>query len=135
MNPLWPDLAGVRLRHAEEAFAAAEVLKAAGHLRDCVNRYYYAVFHATRSLLALEGFDTSRHGHLIGEFRRVFVKTQVVSREASDILGRLFKARSEGDYDDDRSFSSQEVDLLAHDARAFLDEIGRVLRAKGISGS
>ena len=46
------DLAKYRLESAQERLASAKLELEAGHLKDSVNRSYYAFFHIMRSLLA-----------------------------------------------------------------------------------
>lgn len=46
------DLAKYRLESAQERLAAAKLEMEAGHLKDSINRSYYAFFHTIRSLLA-----------------------------------------------------------------------------------
>ena len=39
------------------------------------NRSYYAIFHAIRSVNALDGFDSSKHSGVISHFNQEYVKT------------------------------------------------------------
>ena len=36
--------------------------------RSANNRAYYSIFHAIRSVLALDGFDSKKHSGVISEF-------------------------------------------------------------------
>ena len=48
---------------------------------DCkgaANRSYYAIFHAMRAVLALDGIDMKRHSGVMSEFRRLYIKTGIL---------------------------------------------------------
>lgn len=79
-------LAQVRLDHAGQCLSSAEALLAAEDFKGAANRTYYAVFHAMRSVLALDGIDRKHHSGIITEFRRRYIKTGIFTRELSDII-------------------------------------------------
>ena len=62
------DLSRYRLEQAQEMVHAASVLHAAGEYKSGNNRAYYAMFHAVRALLALEGVDYKKHSAVINHF-------------------------------------------------------------------
>ena len=42
------------------------------------HRSYYAIFHAMRAVLALDGIDMKRHSGVMSEFRRLYIKTGIL---------------------------------------------------------
>ncbi len=66
-------LSKLRFEHAEECAHAAEALYRADDLRGAANRSYYAVFHAMRAVLALDGIDRKHHSAIIAEFRLRYI--------------------------------------------------------------
>lgn len=126
------ELASARFERAEELYSDGEFLKDGQRLRSAANRYYYSAFYAAKSLLALVDFDASTHGRVIGEFRRLFVKTRTLPVEVSDHLVWLSNARTEGDYKDNRKFTSEELSDLARRARAVLDAVKAELVRRGV---
>jgi len=64
-------LAAYRLERAGELLDASQLLLEAGHIKDSVNRSYFAMFSAMRAVLALDGFDAKKHYGIISEFRKV----------------------------------------------------------------
>lgn len=63
------DLARYRFEKAtEDCHASGELLKL-NLYKQSMNRSYYAIFHAVRSLLALDGVDFKKHSQVIGYFQ------------------------------------------------------------------
>ncbi len=50
-----------RLEQASETLDAAQALLRSAHLRDAVNRGYYAMFYAALALLAIRSLGSSKH--------------------------------------------------------------------------
>ena len=63
------DLAKIRLERAEEMLASARKNFEIDELKTSLNRSYYAIFHAIRSVNCLEGFDLSKHSGVIAHFK------------------------------------------------------------------
>lgn len=94
------DLSAHRLAKAEALLHQAEVLFRDGAYDGSINRSYYAVFNAIRSLLAFLHIDSRRHSGVISFFDRYFVKTGIFDRTASQIVHMAFEVRQTGDYED-----------------------------------
>jgi uncharacterized protein (UPF0332 family) len=54
------ELAKYRIEKAKECLADAVDAFEESRLANSINRSYYAMFHATRALLALESFDSKK---------------------------------------------------------------------------
>ena len=113
------ELTQIRLRNAFECLGDAETLLERGSLKSAANRAYYAVFHAMRAVLALDGIDMRHHSGVIAEFRRLYIKTGVFPMELSAAISGLFNLRSESDYDDMYCASEDVVALHVKNARSF----------------
>lgn len=85
------DIALFRLKRAEEDLASAKRNLKDGDFRTANNRSYYAIFHALRSVLALDDFDSKKHSGIIGEFRKRYVKTNAFDASISDF--RYYRGR------------------------------------------
>ncbi len=109
-----------RLEQAKQCLVSAKMLLSINDLRGAVNRAYYAVFHAMRSVLILEGKDFAKHSGVISYFRKEYIKTGVFSVESSDTITDLFNSRSTSDYDDDFEFTNGEVNELIAEAEHFV---------------
>lgn len=88
--------------------AARIMLKYEDYATACT-RLYYAVFHGMRAVLALDEKDEHSHSHLISEFRKNYLKTNVLDRSLSDTIGSSFQIRNESDYEDDWVISKADV--------------------------
>ena len=82
------DLAKYRLESAQERLAAAELEMEAGHLKDSINRSYYAFFHTIRSLLAEKQIDFKKHSAVISYFRQHYIKTGIFEEKFRIMLAR-----------------------------------------------
>ena len=74
-------LSQARLEHAVECLSAARNLLETGNYKSAANRSYYAVFHAMRAVLAFDEIDMKRHSGVISEFRRRYIKTEILKHE------------------------------------------------------
>ena len=96
------------------------------------NRSYYAIFHAMRAVLALDGVDEHRHSHLISEFRKNYLKTNILDRSLSDIIGNAFQVRNESDYDDFWVISKNDTLEQIQKAEEFVRAIEIYLSTRGV---
>ena len=116
-------LSSVRLEKAKSCLEAAQLSLHSNDYYTAANRAYYAVFHAMRAILALDGIDRKHHSGIISEFRRLYIKTGIFSSELSDIITEVYDVRERSDYDDFyvlvKSTTIQEVE----DAVFFLNAV------------
>ena len=54
----------------------------------------YAVFHAMRAVLILDGFDSKKYSGIISEFQRLYIKTGIFAKETSNSAGNLMHKAS-----------------------------------------
>ncbi|MBE0467019.1 MAG: HEPN domain-containing protein [Candidatus Desulforudis sp.] len=127
------DLILHRLRKAEGAFTDAEMLFERGRYGSAVNRYYYAVFHAIRALLATKDLDSPKHSGVISLFNKEFVKNGLMSKKSSKTITKLFNMRSEADYGDFVYFEKHSVEAVRGDARSLIGEISVFLSKEWLS--
>lgn len=93
-------LVKARLRQAQNALGAGQILLDQGLYSDSINRAYYAMFYAVLALLVTRQLGTSKHKGVISLFDREFVKTGIFSKEMSMGLHHTFEQRLEADYAD-----------------------------------
>ncbi len=123
-------LSKLRMEHAFECLETARQIMALGDYKGAANRSYYAVFHAMRAVLALDMIDKKKHSGVISEFRRLYVKTGVFSREMSDIISNLFDIRTGSDYDDFFIIAKDDVEKQVADAGTFVENVKNYLDKK-----
>ena len=80
------EISKVRFDHAKECLRDAKLLLAGESYRSAANRAYYAIFHAMRAVLALDGVDMKHHSGIISEFRKRYIKTGVFDASLSGLI-------------------------------------------------
>lgn len=93
-------LAKHRLETAEEKLKASRLLLSGGLYKDSIGRSYYAIFSATRAVLALDSKDFSKHAGVIACFQKDYVKNGIFDKQYLKILMEAFQIRNKSDYDD-----------------------------------
>lgn len=112
-----------RLERANECLSAAQALLDAGSIESVPNRSYYAVFHAMRAVLALDGIDMKHHSGIISNFRKMYIKAGVFDKGISDIISVLLDSRTDGDYDDFYVISKEDAAENLKSAEYFVNVI------------
>ena len=123
-------LSGLRMEHSEECIKAAKNLLLSENYKSAVNRSYYAVFHAMRAVLALDGFDSKRHSGIIAEFRRRYIKAGIFDSSLSKTISILFDLRTDSDYDDFFIISKSDAARQTSKAEEFVSAIKEYLDNK-----
>ena len=123
-------LSALRMEHARECLTGAEALLKVKDYRGAANRSYYAVFHAMRAVLALDGVDMKHHSGIISEFRRRYIKTELLDKGLSEVIQLQSEYRTSSDYDDFFVLSKEEVTEQVSSAGQFLSELEAFLNKK-----
>jgi uncharacterized protein (UPF0332 family) len=123
MNKEWEELIRYRFQGVLETKEEARVLIQTGRLLGAVNRIYYAIFHATKAVLATEKLESSKHSGVVAIFHKEFVHTGKIEKEYGKIIDEAFRSRSKSDYIDYTTFDQETVTRLFKDCEAFLERI------------
>ena len=124
------DLCLYRLSKAEKFLNDAKATLAMELYETAANRSYYAVFHAVRALLALDGKDFKKHSGVISYFQREYIKTGIFGKDFSDILKDAFSLRTDSDYEDFYVVACEDVETQVVSAEKFYNEIKRYIKSK-----
>jgi uncharacterized protein (UPF0332 family) len=116
-----------RLRQATDTIELAIFLTTNGKYIIAVNRIYYGMYYALTALALKNGFETSKHGQLIGWFNREYIATKRLDPQLGRILRNAFQNRTKGDYDAFIDFSVAEVDTMLSEMTDFIIEIKNLL--------
>jgi len=117
------ELVTFRLQRAEETLSEARVMAASGYWNGCVNRLYYACFHAVTALLLTKGLSSSKHSGVRGLFSLHLVKTGIVPKDLAAPFNTLFDARQESDYEDFFTIDPDEAVPWLEQAEKFISFI------------
>jgi len=120
-------LVDYRLRQATDTIELANFLAINEKYIIAVNRIYYGMYYALTALALKNGFETSKHGQLIGWFNREYIATKRLDPHFGKILRNAFQNRTKGDYDAFIDFSRNEVDLMLIEMTDFINEIKKLL--------
>ena len=100
-------LAKYRMERARECLKSADNLLTMGDYLAVLNRSYYAIFHAVRAVMALDGEDRKKHSGVIAYFLENYIKNGLFDKEYSYIIKNAFQVRQESDYDDFASYQKK----------------------------
>lgn len=123
MNDHIDDLSRYRLQKAQEDLISARLLLDNGHINQSINRSYYAIFHAVRSLLAYDMFDSKKHSGIIAFFNQNYIKTGKIPVEYFKIITGAETIRHDSDYDDFFIASAEQAQIQYENAVKFIDMI------------
>lgn len=126
-------LVSYRLDSTKEKLKAAIDLIEKGDYKDSVSRSYYAIFTAARALLATKQLDSSKHSGVIALFNQHFVKTRIVSKEASKWIEKAKIYREQADYGDFFIVSREEAEAQIQSAKRFIAEVEHVIKNMNLS--
>jgi len=93
------------------------------------NRSYYAIFHATRALLALDKFDTKKHSGVIAYFNQNYIKTGKIEVKYGKILTLAENIRIKSDYDDFYIADKKQAEEQLSHAREFIEKMETYIKS------
>ena len=125
-------LSAHRFKRAKEELQTAELLLRNADFRSSINRSYYSIFHAIRAVIALDGFDSSKHSGVISHFNQEYVKTGLFEKEVSKIIRNASELREQADYEDFYEASQEEAVDVFEQATRFISVVEVYLREKAI---
>ena len=114
------DLVLYRIQKAWDVLEDARILARTARWNACINRLYYACFHAVSAILLQRGFLSSKHSGVRGLFGQHFVKLGVIDKETARFYNNLFEYRQESDYTDFVDFEQNFVEPLIPRAESFV---------------
>lgn len=129
------DLSKSRFDRACDCLHTAKVNREINDYRAAANRSYYAIFHSMRAVLALEEVDMSKHSGVMAEFRKRYLKTEILDRKLSAIISQAFEVRNASDYDDFYIVAKEDVDIQIDHAVIFMRAVVNHLIARGVAVS
>lgn len=126
------ELSKYRFDTSVEALNDAKLMYDNERYKNALNRAYYSIFHAIRSVNALDGYDSSKHSGVISYFNQHYVKENVFPKELSKIIRLASENREKADYLDFFIASKSEAEKQIHRAEEFIEYIRTYLREKNI---
>ncbi len=96
------------------------------------NRTYYAIFHAIRSVLALDNIDYKKHSNVIGYFNKYYIATSIFDKNFAKLINSAFEIRQKSDYEDFYIINKKNTEKLLLETSNFLKEIKIYLHSKSV---
>ena len=122
------DISQKELIRAKKALLAAKTLLENQLYEDCVSRAYYAVLHAAKAALVIEGVEPQSHHAVRRMFGLHLVKTGKIEKEFARILTAEQEDREIGDYDIHIEIEQDTALKRVRDAEKFVDRIDKYLQ-------
>ena len=94
------ELSKIRLQKSQKCYLSAIQDARDGDYDSANNRAYYSMYHAIRSLLALEGVDFKKHSQTIGYFNKNYIHTKLIDAYFNKMIIEASNSRNSSDYDD-----------------------------------
>ena len=124
------ELSRYRLSQAKEDLDTARILYREKQFKASINRSYYSIFHALRSVTALDHFDSSKHSGIIAYINKNYVRTEIFDKSFSKILDTAFRMREKADYQDFFIASREMAEEQISKAETVLETIEKYLDKK-----
>jgi uncharacterized protein (UPF0332 family) len=124
------DLSKYRYETAKENLDAALTLLNDRKFKASVNRSYYSIFHALRSVTALDEFDSSKHSGVIAYFNRRYVKEGIFDKQMSKMIDTAFRLREKADYQDFIIISKEQAQEQMEKAEKIMNMVEPYLKER-----
>lgn len=124
------DLSLYRLAKAKQYLDDAKKTLAMEMYDTAANRSYYAIFHAARAVLALDGLDFKKHSGVISNFQMRYIKSGIFDKQLSNIIKSAFSLRTESDYEDFYVISKTDVENQVSEAEVFFRAISEYINTE-----
>ena len=112
-----------RLEKAYECIKSAEALKVIEDYTTVANRAYYAMFHAMRAVMALDGEDRKKHSGVVAYFQEHYIKSEIFDKDYSYAIKNAFLIRQESDYEDCYVILKEYVTMQLENAKKFVSQV------------
>ena len=116
-------LAQYRLEQAKENLEEAEALFQIKKFKGASNRAYYSIFHAIKSILAIEQIDFKKHSSVIAYFNKQYVNTGIFSKELGKGVSEARFYREKSDYVDFYIVSKEECKKQIETAKLMIEKV------------
>ncbi|MBU0577902.1 MAG: HEPN domain-containing protein [Bacteroidota bacterium] len=128
MNERIPEETNKELVRARKALLAAKILLKEELFEDSISRAYYAVLHAAKAALSLDGVEPDTHDGVRRMFGLHLVKTGKIEKEFARILKAEQEDREIGDYEVNIEIEEDTVKERVDEAEKFVHRIEQYLQ-------
>lgn len=115
------------MARAVKSLNSAKLLLENDYHEDSISRAYYAVLHAAKSALILEGISTNSHRAVRKLFSEHLIKTEKIDAKYAKILNMEQDVRFRADYDVLFSAEYEDANECLEDANEFVKEVKKYI--------
>lgn len=126
-------LSAYRFERANKELISAKLEKENNNYYAANNRAYYAIFHAVRSVLALDNVDFKKHSAVIGYFNKNYILTTIFDKKFGSIINNAFELRQSSDYQDFYMVNKTETEQLITDTENFINTVKTYLQTQNVA--
>ena len=127
------DYAKYRFEKSLKMLETAKLAKDNDDYFSANNRLYYALFHAIRSVLALDKVDFKKHSNVLGYFNKYYIATNIFDKSFGKLIASASIIRNNSDYEDFYLINKNETEQLIKDTELFLIVVKTYLQGKNIA--
>lgn len=109
------------INKAEDNLKDAQLLLKNDRYDATVNRAYYAIFHCVEAFLLIENTHPKTHEGAMRKFSELYIKTNIINKQWSDIFRDTMKRRQGADYDIDSELTKELAQETYENAESFLN--------------
>ncbi len=123
------EIARYRMEKAKRLLGDADTLFQSSSFESSINRAYYAILNASRSLLILRGIEAETHEGTKTMLSKEFIKTGLLPKEFGETFRSIQARRIDSDYGDYVEIGLEEATDSIQRARRFIEKAEEVLNA------
>ena len=124
------ELANHRLEQAKGDLEDAILLYEHERFLSANNRAYYAIFHAIKSVLALEPIDFKKHKDVIAYFNKNYINTEIFPKTIGRKIVKSSKVREDSDYVDEFVVDSETTETQIQTAEELIGLVEKYIECK-----
>lgn len=124
------ELAKYRLEQSKENLEEAIALFEINKFKGASNRAYYSIFHAIKSILALEQKDFKKHSSVVAYFNKEYISTNIFSHELGRKVSEARFFREKSDYVDFYIVTKEECKRQIETARLMIETAEKYINEK-----
>ena len=111
------------IERSHQAFKEAEYVAKGQFWNLAANRLYYSALYMCMALLISNGLTPATHEGVSRMMSLHFIKTGKLNKSDGKLLGKLFRMRKTGDYDDLTDWDEDEINPIFPEARKLIAKI------------
>ncbi len=124
------DYIDYKLKRADDAVRAAEVLLKEGLWLDCLSKIYYAAFYAVNALLINMELNPKTHSGTKSLFHKEFILKETIDKKFGFLYDTLLAKRFEADYENFALIDEKEVPEYLQRVKEFIIKTKEILSRK-----